>query len=150
MKHDDEGVEHVSAVLVVDDHPRCDVSAAKLLIAFAMPEVRALSRRRTLDQVRDTLLWCAFAWNHGARSTAQEALSLLESQHGTELSDYVAHLFRRRSMERGRANATPIGPIRVSRLRSGAVAVHVDTHVDTKEELERTVGAGQDLMPMRQ
>ena len=97
MTQDYASSGHVSAVLVVDNQVRCDQEAAKLLISFAMPEVRALSRRRTLDQVRDTLLWCAFAWNHGARSNAPETLALLEQRHGIETRNYLARLFQRRA-----------------------------------------------------
>jgi hypothetical protein len=140
MTQDDELAERerVSAVLVVDNDRRCDAHAAKLLIAFATPEVRAHSRRRTLGQVRDTLLWCAFAWNHASRDAAQDTLALLAEKHGTETRDYVAHLFRRRLAER--ASATNIGPIRVTRLKSGAVTVYVDSAA----ELERMARARGD------
>jgi hypothetical protein len=140
MTQDDELVERerVSAVLVVDNDRRCDAHAAQLLIAFAAPEVKALSRRRTLGQVRETLLWCAFALNHAARDATQDTLALLGEGHGTETRNYVAHLFRRRLAQR--ASATSIGPIRVTRLKSGAVTVYVDSAA----ELKRTAGTRGD------
>jgi hypothetical protein len=117
--------ERVSAVLVVDDNPRCDREAAQLLIRFARSEIQALSRRRTLGQVKDTLLWCAFAWNYAVRETAEEALALLEKDHGRDAREQVEELFRRRLGEYAAIDRA-IGPLRVTRLRSGAVAVHVD------------------------
>jgi hypothetical protein len=50
--------QRVTAVLIVDENPYCDREGAKLLIDFALPEIRALSGRRTLGQVKETLLWC--------------------------------------------------------------------------------------------
>lgn len=117
--------KRVSAVLVVDDNPRCDREASQLLIRFARSEIQALSRRRTLGQVKNTLLWCAFAWNYALRENGEEALALLEKDHGRDARERVEELFRRRIGEHATIDKE-IGPLRVTRLRSGAVAVHVD------------------------
>ena len=61
-------------MLVVDDNPYCDREGAKRLIEFALPEVRTLSRRRTLGDVKETLLWCAYAWNLATGDTVWESL----------------------------------------------------------------------------
>ena len=115
----------VSAVLVVDDNPNCNHEAARLLIRFAESEIRALPPRRTLGRVKTTLLWCAFAWNHAKRDTAEEMLNSMEKQFGHDAREQLATLFGKRLAEYAALDAE-IGPLRLTRLQSGAVAVHVD------------------------
>src|SRR3954453_15060473 len=54
----------VSAVVVIDTSGAGDVEPARVLIEFAIPALKSLPRRRTLGQVKEALLWCAFAWNY--------------------------------------------------------------------------------------
>jgi hypothetical protein len=115
-----------SAVVIVDTTGTdCDAKAAEALIAFAGPEVKALGRRRTVHDVHETLLWCAFAWNHALELDATDILELSKKNHGEMLYDWLRELFERRRRDYAAASVK-IGPLRTTRMSSGAVRVHVD------------------------
>jgi hypothetical protein len=115
-----------SAVVVVDTtESDCDIKAAEHLITFAAPEVKALGRRRSVEAVQQTLLWCAFAWNHALEPNATEILDRIQKNHGDEHHAWLAQLFERRRRECLHPD-TKIGPLRTTRMPSGAVRLHVD------------------------
>ncbi len=113
-------------VFALDDKPGSSLEAARMLLAFAAPEIRELGSRPAQRRVQDTFLWAQFAWEQGLQPQAERAemLGSLARQLGSELADHVAELIERRRTAFA-ASTVRIGPLRLEKHSDGFL-LHVD------------------------